>query len=274
MSVPGLSMDIDVKKEVRHSEPFVQLLRTRLAFHLGELYQEVSSFCQELVDQDLARRPESKGVVLIVDSLEKLRDVSSVRDLFVLDSDKLSFPSHHVVYTVPPVLQFTAPGSLPFDAPVRSVPVPHVRDRDGGRFEAGIEQLREVVARRVSWEQLLGDQALLDEVVLASGGHLGDLFRSVAEIVTSAHGRGADLPVGRQLVDDALAEVARGFSSITAENANCLRRVHGQREQVEFGSNEVERLAGLLDTHMLLAHLNGDTWYEVHPLARRTLGLE
>lgn len=35
-------------------------------------------------------------------------------------------------------------------------------------------------------------------------------------------------------------------------------------------ASEVERLAELLDTHMLLAHLNGGTWYEVHPLARRS----
>jgi len=49
-----------------------------------------------------------------------------------------------------------------------------------------------------------------------------------------------------------------------------LREVVGRLQPAE---HEIERLSRLLDTHMLLAHLNGDTWYEVHPLARRTLGL-
>lgn len=29
-----------------------------------------------------------------------------------------------------------------------------------------------------------------------------------------------------------------------------------------------------MNAHMVLAHLNHENWYEVHPLARRTLGLE
>ena len=32
-------------------------------------------------------------------------------------------------------------------------------------------------------------------------------------------------------------------------------------------------MARLLVTHMLLGHLNGEDWYEVHPLTRRSLGL-
>ena len=278
-SIPGLSLEIDIRKEVRSSQPFVEELRSRLAFQLGELNDEVAQFCRELVAEDGDRRPDSKGVVLIVDSLEKLRDAPSVRDLFVRDADKLHFDSLHVVYTVPPLLQFEAPGALPYDGTVRSVPVPHVRDPDGTPYEAGIAQIRDVVSRRIEWEQLLGEAPsgeddLLRAVILASGGHLRDLFRILEEIISSAYGRGADLPVDRQHVEDALTVVARDFSSITAENADCLRRVHAERGGLRFTAGEADRLAGLLDTHMLLAHLNGETWYEVHPLARRTLGLE
>lgn len=279
VAIPGLSLDIDVRKEVRSSQSFVEELRARLAFQLGELYDEVAGFCRELVAEDSDRRPSSRGVVLIVDSLEKLRDAPSVRDLFVRDSDKLHFASHHVVYTVPPLLQFEAPGALPYDGPVRSVPVPHVRSPDGNLYEAGIAQLRDVVSRRIEWEQLLGEAPrgeddLLRAVILASGGHLRDLFRILEEIISSAYGRGTELPVTRQHVDDALTVVARDFSSITSENAECLRRVQAEGAGVRFGAGEGDRLAGLLDTHMLLAHLNGGLWYEVHPLARRTLGLE
>ena len=31
-------------------------------------------------------------------------------------------------------------------------------------------------------------------------------------------------------------------------------------------------MARLLQQHLLLGHLNGSDWYEVHPLTKRTLG--
>ena len=38
-------------------------------------------------------------------------------------------------------------------------------------------------------------------------------------------------------------------------------------------ADQVQLMARLLVTHMLLGHLNGEDWYEVHPLTRRALGL-
>lgn len=111
-------------------------------------------------------------------------------------------------------------------------------------------------------------------MILASGGHLRDLFRILQEVITSAHGRRADVPVDEKHVDDAITVVARDFSSITEENAACLRRVDQEKGRVQPAAGEVDRLARLLDTHMLLAQLDGPAWFEVRPLARRTLGLE
>lgn len=272
-TIPGLSLDIDLKTELRSSEPFVRELRSKLAFQLGELHREVADFCRELVAEDRQRRPDGRGVVLIVDSLEKLRQTASVQRLFLRDSEKLRFNSHHVVYTVPPYLLFTDPGALPYDGAVRPVPIPHVRDQAGLPVEANIAQMVEVASRRVDWEQLLGAEGNLRRVVLASGGHLRDLFRILQEIITRAHGRQTTLPVDQAQVEEAITVVARDFSGITKENGACLRRIDQEHGRFEPAAGEVDRLARLLDTHMLLAHLNGETWYEVHPLARNTLGL-
>ena len=271
-SALGLSVDIDLKTELRGSQPFVQELRDKLAFQLGELYEEVAAFCQELVAADKAQRPDSRGVVLIVDSLEKLRESKSVQQLFLRDSDKLRFASHHVVYTAPPYLLFTDPGALPYDGPVQPVSVPHVRDRTGDPDKDTMAIMREVVARRVDWRALLGDRDVLDQVILASGGHLRDLFRLLQAIIAAAHGRNAGLPVGADHVGRAVNSIARDFAGITEENAACLRQVMDRGGTVQPATAEIDRLARLLDTHMLLAHVNDDTWYEVHPLARRALG--
>lgn len=284
-SVPGLSLEVDLKRELKSSEPFVTELRRKLAFQLGTLYDEVAGFFQDLVRQNKERDPDSRGVVVIVDSLEKLRGTTendervqaSVQGLFVHHSDKLRFRSHHTVYTCPPYLMFTDPGALAYNGAVRPVPIPYVRNRAGERDEKTrkvMAEMIEVVKRRIPWEQLLESEPLLEDVILASGGHLRDLFRILQEIVTLVYGQGLEPPVGREHVDEALAMVAHGFSNITRENAELMRRVFSQHGKIEPRADEVQRLARLMHTHMLLAHLNDDDWYEVHPLARRTLGLE
>ncbi|MGH8910536.1 MAG: ATP-binding protein [Egibacteraceae bacterium] len=284
VAAAGLSVAVDLERELKNSEPFVAELRTKLAFQLGNLYDEVAAFLKSLVAQDRQRRPDGRGVVVIVDSLEKVRGVAdhdelvqtSVQELFVHHSAKLRFNSHHTVYTVPPYLLFTAPGALAYDGGVRPVPIPQVRRRQGQSLEPNAEtiaEMVEIVARRIPWEQLFKDSLLLERVILESGGHLRDLCEILQEIVTLAYSRGVDPPVDRVHVDEAIANVAHGFSNPTQESAELMRRVHRQHGRIEPRADEVAMLARLMHTHMLLAHCNAHDRYEVHPLAQRALGL-
>lgn len=277
----GLSVEVNLKDELKSSEPFVEELRQKLSYHLGELRREVASFCGDVVSRHLERTGDH-ALVMIVDSLEKVRGTTanddrvqeSIKQLLVHHADKLRFESHHIVYTVPPYLRFTDPGRLPYDGSVRPVPIPHVRQRDGTADEASIQQLVQVVRQRIPWEELLGDDAALRAVIRASGGHLRMLFTLLQELIMLANARGAPLPAESSLVAETIDKVALGFSSITEEDAAFLVRV--EKAAGEFrplDAHEVSQMAKLLHTHMILEHLNGDTWYEVHPLARRALGL-
>lgn len=283
-AVPGASIEVDLKRGLKTSESFVRELRGKLAFHIGSLYDEVADYFEQLAAANLAANPESRGVVVVVDSLEKLRGTqdndeqvqASVEGLFVHHADKLRFKHQHMVYTVPTYLLFTAPGALPYDGQVRQVPIPQVRNREGGTGEhtrKAVDELTEVVARRVSWERLLGVPAHLDTVITASGGHLRDLFLVLHEVITHVYGRGLSLPVTTDELDDALDSIAHSFSSVTKEQLDFLQRVTDAGGLVVPTEQEVHLMARLMDTHMLLAHLNGRNWYEVHPLARRALGL-
>ncbi|MGH8899001.1 MAG: hypothetical protein ACRDZ4_18745 [Egibacteraceae bacterium] len=264
--------EIDLERELKSSEPFVRELRRTLALSLGDLSDEVASFLQRLVRENKARHPDSRGVVMIVDGLESVRG-TTVQRLFTYHSDKLRFRSHHMVYAVTASLMLAAPGSLPHDGPVRSIPIPQVRDRAGRQVDETVAKMVEVVARRCPWDRLLEDKPLLEDVVLASGGHLGDLMRILQEVITLAHAEGIELPVGREHVAEVLTTVTRGFSIITRDEAELLRRVNRQGGTIEPSVDETPLLARLVDTHLLLAHRNDDDWYEVHPLARRILGL-
>ena len=275
----GASAEVNLERELKSSEPFVKQLREKLSYHVGTLYDEVAEFLTELLPAD-----DSVGSVLIVDGLEKLRgttenDVTvqeSIEALFVNHASKLRFKSHHMVYTVPTYLQFTAPGALPYDARVMPVPVPHVRPRPGqspDSVQPTIDQLRKVVGLRIPTERIFaGDE--LDLLILASGGHLRDLFTLLKQVVNLILRRSLSLPLTAEVIEEAIQFIGHDFSSITEEQEQFLRAVAEGDGTVHPKANEVQLMARLLQSHMLLGHMNGQDWYEVHPLARRALGID
>src|SRR5206468_1752816 len=95
-----------------------------------------------------------------------------------------------------------------------------------------VELLEAVVQHRVPWDELGESRNLLVELIAASGGHLSDLLMLVGEVAKLAYARGSNLPVGREEVEDAIANVARTFGSFTAEGADLMRSVENARRGV------------------------------------------
>lgn len=283
VGVPGASVGVDLKQELKSSEPFVAELRRKLSYHIGSLYEEVAGFLEELLT--VGGAPPGLGAVLIVDGLEKLRGTTendlkvqeSIEALFVNHAKKLMFGSHHLIYTVPTYLLFTSPGALPYDSRVLPVPVPHVRPRnpaDESSASASLRQLRDVVGRRIPVDRVFGErQDLLDRLIYASGGHLRDLFTLVKQLVNLTMRQSLSLPLAEEHVNEAITLVAHDFSSFTKEQADFLRQVAQGDGTVTPAASEVQLMARLLQSHMLLGHLDGSDWYEVHPLAKRALEL-
>ena len=275
----GASVEVELQRELKSSESVVTELRRKLTYHIGRLYEEVAAFLTTLLPAD----DPGQGSVLIVDGLEKLRGTTendlavqeSVQALFVAHASKLKFSSHHMIYTVPTYLQFTAPGALPFDSRVLPVPVPHVRPRPGQTAETvanTVAELREVVSRRLPADAIFAGTQL-DKIIEASGGHLRDLFTLLRQVVNLTLRRSLPLPLRDEHVEEAIGLVAHDFMKMTAEQKAFLRQVTAGDGTVNPRESEVQLMARLLQSHMLLGHLNGQDWYEVHPLARRALGL-
>ena len=276
----GVSAEVELQRELKSSESVVTELRRKLTYHIGQLYEEVADFLITLLPAD----DPGQGSVLIVDGLEKLRGTSendlavqeSVQALFVAHASKLKFSSHHMIYTVPTYLQFTAPGALPFDSRVLPVPVPHVRPRPGQAADTvatTIAELREVISRRLPADEIFADTGQLDAIIEKSGGHLRDLFMLLRQVVNLMLRRSLTLPLRNEHVEEAMSLVAHDFMKMTAEQKAFLLQVAAGDGTVDPQESEVQLMARLLQSHMLLGHLNGQDWYEVHPLARRALGL-
>lgn len=273
----GASLGVELQRELKSSESVVTELRRKLTYHIGHLYEEVADFLATLLPDE-----PGQGSVLIVDGLEKLRGTSendrdvqeSIQALFVAHASKLRFRSHHLIYTVPTYLQFTAPGALPFDSRVLPVPVPHVRPRPGqadGVVEETIAQLGEVVSKRLPIGQIFAE-GQLRTIIQASGGHLRDLFTLLRQVVNLILRRSLPLPLRDEHVEEAVGLIAHDFLAMTEEQERFLLKVAGGNGTVRPAEAEVQLMARLLQSHMLLGHLNGQDWYEVHPLAMRALG--
>ncbi len=280
----GATLEVDIQRELTSSRPFVDELRSKLSFHIGQLYDEVAAFVADLIAQTEPER-ESAGFVFLVDSLERIRGTTdddeevqaSVQRLFVNHASRLKFTAHHTVYTVPTYLQLTTPGALPYDSRVHPVPVPHLTTRDGKIDAAALEslaELREVVHRRLPVERIFAEDTQLDQIIRASGGHLRDLFTLLRQLINLVLRLSVPLPVSDEHIEEAIGNVAHDFSQLTTQQESFLRRIAAGDGSVRPEESEVQRMALLLQSHMLLGHLNGTgDWYEVHPLARRALGL-
>ena len=85
--------------------------------------------------------------------------------------------------------------------------------------------------------------------------------------------RSLTLPLRDEHVEEAISLVAHDFLAMTAEQEAFLRWVASGDGTVRPAESEVQLMAKLLQSHMLLGHLNGQDWCEVHPLARRALDL-
>jgi hypothetical protein len=229
-------------------------LRSKLVYHIGQLYEEVTAFLTTLLPTD----DPGQGSVLIVDGLEKLRGTSvndvavqeSVQALFVAHASKLKFCSHHMIYTVPTYLQLTAPGALPFGSRVLPVPVPHVRPRPGKAADTIAEtvaELRDVVSRRLPVDQIFAGKQF-DTIIQAPGGHLRDLFTLLPQVVNLMLRRSLTPPLRDEHVEEAIGLIAHDFMKMTAEQKAFLRHVASGDGTVDPLESEVQLMARLLQS--------------------------
>jgi hypothetical protein len=275
---------VKVVARLRESPEFRHKVVEKLRRRPDALYREFDRFVNDGVAQILARK-NTKGVVFILDSLEKLRGPSdedakrvfdSVRQLFCVYARVLRFGACHVVYSVPLYLPALVPNvAAQFGGDLRVLPMTKVRER-GTRLpvEVGIRALTDVVVRRASdWRRLLGDDdAAIRKLIDASGGYLRDLFKMIRAVVVGSDGQ--PLPASDGVIEGAITKLRKEYSGIVGfdRDYEWLERVmSGRYDETLPEHRDVPRLLDLIDGHMVLAYENGKRWYDVHPLVRETL---
>lgn len=257
-----------------------------------EWTKKVQGLAGDIVEFVRARSRRDR-VVVIVDSLERLRGVSGadqdamfnhVVSTFAGDFDRLRVPGASMVYATPPYLallsdvrNFVTYYAL---ASVRVYCKPvsddkHTPQRHQPRPE-GLEKMRGLIARRFSdWAQVMDSQAL-DQLILASGGDLRHFMqRLVAGVVGQAQFALDRLPLGSQdaiikrVIDENRGETERLTVRSEWPLLAYIFRYH--KAIAADRGDSLRTLAHLFDTRVVLNYRNGEEWFDIHPLLWRLI---
>ena len=276
----GGKASIDLKFELRDTPSFRQKLQQFMEGRISELKNQTHKFIEDGVKIIRKKKGDETGIVFIFDSLEQLRGsrsneqsvIRSVERLFADNMQMLALPYVHVVYTVPPWLQFAMPGLADI------VMLPSVRQwyNDGVRtpYEPGSNSLRSLIHKRFGEEgcqkyfgtSVDGLYPLAERLIAVCGGHFRDLLLLFREALL----RTKSLPVTEDVINLATTSFRSTFLPIAIDDAQWLDKI-GKLRTTSLPSvktEDVTRLTRFLDTHFVLYLTNGEEWYDIHPLIR------
>lgn len=250
---------------------------------LGTFVGEVRAYVKEVLAYVAQHRP-AKKVVLILDSLEKLRvsgvdaaqRYDAIQKTFEVHADHLKFEGMSVVYSIPPYLPYLAPriGAY-FGVSVCSLPHVKVFERPGpgvprdATHPAGIAYMLESLERRYPGSTQVIVAPHIERLARASSGSLRDFFRLVKVVCTKAPLAGEAAPMANDRWIDAAENELRAEMPLAGEDIAWLKVV---RETQGTGLDMIDnlpKLARLFDSGVILSYRNRQDWCDVHYLLRK-----
>lgn len=249
-------------------------LEDTLKSNVGSFVNQAHGFVQALVADVCA--PNEK-CVLIADSLEKIRGYGdeaskvyeSVQSLFLSEGRALRLPGVHVVYSVSPFLLVQNPQltSILGQGVVVNMPSVHIfKKRSADLDGAGVAQMKNLVALRYAkWQDFIAVE-VLEALIRDCGGDLRDFLRAIKVVLLEKEANPA-------ASSEELLEVARGQISppkfVPNTHLAWMARLEASHEAELDEVVDGALFQRYLSTKHVLAYLNGDAWYAVHPLLRQ-----
>lgn len=251
-----------------------QVMREYVAARMTTFIQMVHQELEEL--RDRAKKLGYSGIVVLLDSLEKLRGVSttwrdvleSAESIFKDGAPYLDLPVH-VLYTVPPAVL------LRVNIPVEFLPMIKLFDRKGKKAEAGFSAAREILRKRIPdnhMNEIFGAQNRehrAAQIIQWSGGYPREMIRLLQICVQKPDldealflrlmGMAGDI-YRRTVVESAYPVLAK----IAVERADLRIFDEGQRELFDV----------LLQNNIILRYQNDVTWVDVHPAVKDMAGVQ
>jgi hypothetical protein len=280
LTITGIDLGGDIKvakAQIKLALQTDQVFRARLEetlrLNMTNFVSQARDFVSELV-ADIC--PNGEKCVLIADSLEKIRGYGvdaekvyeSVERLFLSEGAALHLPGVHVVYSVSPFLLSQNPQlpSILGQGVVVNMPSIHVFQKRSSALDAeGVKQMTALLtARYANWESFIS-QSCLQQIIHDCGGDLRDYLRAVKVFLLE---READETIdSSQLLGVVRSQIAPPKMIPTAHIAWMARLERSHDPELDDKIDNIVFQRYLATKHVL-AYLNGDAWYAVHPLLR------
>lgn len=218
--------------------------------------------------EERARALGYAGLIVVLDSLEKLRGISenwhdvlaSAEQIFGRGAPYLRLPVH-VIYTVPAALVARQQQGIEF------MPMVKLRHRDGQPFAPGVATMRKLVHQRIPapvMVHLLGDdaQARLDELIMASGGYTRELIRFLRALV-----RERSHPLSQEAFERVLNELRDDYRAVVpAETFDWLAQVALDKYLTIHDDDHRASADLMLLNNVVMRYTNQRDWYDLHPV--------
>jgi hypothetical protein len=277
---------VEFKAALQQNPTFKEQLQQKTRGLVEQLVRQARDFALEAAQFVRSQRAQpDRKLVLIVDSVERLRGVGDTQDVrevfksaetvFSSHADKLRFTALNVVYTVPPYLSALAGslGSVYAGGRIYALPSVHIYEHrpalgeESAPYGEGVGKMREIVEKRSpQWGEFFSD-AQLARLAQHSGGDLRDYLRmlrlAVARVLQSGK-----LPVPASLITDAEDAVRNDMLPIADDDRDWLRRIMASHKPELPSLDVLPDFARLQEGKYLLHYRNGEDWYDVHPLLR------
>jgi hypothetical protein len=214
------------------------------------------------------------GIVVLFDSLEKLRGISSNWSA-VLDSAERIFADGarylrlpiHVIYTIPPAVFLRLN-----DPSVLFMPMIKLRDRAGTPFQPGMDAALELVRRRIPepmLADLFGKEQVADRLrrlIEWSGGYPREIIRLLQTLLTEDE---SDYPLGDKAFRRLLSSAGDSYRRIISNTAvDWLAKVAVLHDISIEDDDHRETVDHMLSNNIVLRYQNETEWFDVHPAVR------
>lgn len=233
---------------------------------LGELIQEIRN--------GLVERQEVDDLVIIIDNLEKmlLKDLGQGRTnhdlLFVEQLPKLETLPVHMVITFPVSLHADQVQLRQTYANAMAIQIPMVRVRsrvEHSEDPVGFAALRKFLECRLDLDSIFAGRDVVDAAIRESGGCVRDLLR----IVSSAVVERGSVPISAADIEHAVERQVADLERVL-QGRSVLPHLHTIEKTGSIPGQVSAADRKWLLLNLVVVEYNGETWYDVHPLARRT----
>jgi len=280
----GGDVKANLKMSLQQDPTFKERLQDATRGHVARLAQEARSFVEQAIAEIRSNTSPDKKIVLIVDSVERLRGVGNNQDiakifksaetLFSGSDDMLHFQSLHMVCTIPPYLSALA-GSLAArysGGQIYRLPSVHIYEerplegKEPVQSPEGLSTMLQIVNKRFpEWPEFFAREQLI-RLAASSGGDLRDFFRMVDLcIVQSLYQKSLPLPDSE--IESAEYALLNDMP-LANDDRELLGRIRRSHQQELDSLNKLPDFARLTEGKYILIYRNGKEWFDVHPLLR------